>query len=148
MSDVPLLAYHFLKRYAEEFRKSVRSISRNVMEALCQHSWPGNVRQLENVLQAAVIASDTDTLTYKDLPEFSESEAVPYVLPRTNIELKRLKKELRQKTVEKVERDFLIQALQRNSWNVTRAARDVGMQRTNFQGLMKKHGISLKETKM
>jgi DNA-binding NtrC family response regulator len=148
MSDVPLLAYHFLKRYAEEFRKSVCSISRNVMEALCQHSWPGNVRQLENVLQAAVIASDTDTLTYKDLPEFSESEAVPYVLPRTNVELKRLKKELRQKTVERVERDFLIHALQRNDWNVTRASKDVGMQRTNFQGLMKKHGISLKEAKV
>ena len=63
-------------------------------------------------------------------------------MPRTNEELKRLKKELRLRTVEKVERDFLIYALQRNGWNVTRAAKDVGMQRTNFQGLMRKHGIS------
>ena len=142
MSDIPLLAYHFLKKYAGAFRMPVSSISRHVMDALCQHDWPGNVRQLENVIQAAVIASDTDVLTYKDLPEFRSSEAVPYALPRTNEELKRLKKELRLKTVEKVERDFLVYALQRNDWNVTRAAKDVGMQRTNFQGLMRKHGIS------
>ncbi|HID28792.1 MAG TPA: sigma-54-dependent Fis family transcriptional regulator, partial [Desulfobacterales bacterium] len=48
---------------------------------------------------------------------------------------------LRLKTVEKVERGFLVHALKRNDWNITRAAKDVGMQRTNFQGLMKKHGI-------
>lgn len=147
MSDVPLLAYHFLKKYAKAFRKPVRSISRDVMEMLCRHDWPGNVRQLENVVQAAVIASDADILLYKDLPEFREFEAVPYELPRTNADLKRVKKQLRLKTVEKVERDFLIYALQRNEWNVTKAAKDVGMQRTNFQGLMKKHGISLRQTK-
>ena len=140
-SDIPLLAYHFLKRYSADFEKSVGSISRDAMEALCQYEWPGNVRQLENVIQAAVIASDTDVLTYKDLPEFRETEKVPHLPPRTNVELKRLKKELRLKTVEKVERDFLVHALKRNDWNITRAARDVGMQRTNFQGLMKKHGI-------
>jgi DNA-binding NtrC family response regulator len=141
MPDIPLLAYHFLKRYSEDFEKAVRSISRDAMEALCQYEWPGNVRQLENVIQAAVIASDTDVLTYKDLPEFRETETVPHLPPRTNVELKRLKKELRLKTVEKVERGFLVHALKRNDWNITRAAKDVGMQRTNFQGLMKKHGI-------
>jgi len=145
--DIPLLAYHFLKSYSADFRKSVQSISRDAMEALCQYEWPGNVRQLENVIQAAVIATETDVLTYKDLPEFSEPEVVPYVPPRTNLELKKLKKELKLKTVEKVEREFLIHALQRNDWNVTRAAEDVGMQRTNFQGLMRKHGISARQAK-
>ena len=117
------------------------------MGAFCQYEWPGNVRQLENVIQAAVIASDTDVLTYKDLPEFSEPQKVPFAPPKTNIELKRLKKEIRVKTVEKVEKDFLIHALKRNDWNVTRAAKDVGMQRTNFQGLMRKHGIEVRQVK-
>ena len=146
-SDIPLLAYHFLKGYAADFAKSVRSISRDAMEALCQYEWPGNVRQLENVIQAAVIASEADVLTYRDLPELSEPQVVPYVPPRTNVELKKLKKELKLKTVEKVERDFLIHALQRSDWSVTRAAEDVGMQRTNFQGLMKKHGVSARQAK-
>jgi DNA-binding NtrC family response regulator len=117
------------------------------MEALCQYEWPGNVRQLENVIQAAVIASEADVLTYRDLPELSEPDLIPYVPPRTNVELKKLKKELKLKTVEKVERDFLIHALQRSDWSVTRAAEDVGMQRTNFQSLMRKHGISARQAK-
>jgi transcriptional regulator with GAF, ATPase, and Fis domain len=145
--DIPLLAYHFLKSYSADFGKSARSISRDAMEALCQYEWPGNVRQLENVIQAAIIASETDVLTYKDLPEFGEPEAVSYVAPRTNVELKKLKKELKLRTVEKVEREFLIHALQRNDWNVTRAAKDVSMQRTNFQGLMRKHGIAARQAK-
>jgi DNA-binding NtrC family response regulator len=145
-SDIPLLAYHFLKQYSKDFGRSVQSISRDTMAALCQYDWPGNVRQLENVIQAAIIASDTDVLAYKDLPEFSDPQQVPYFPPKTNVELKKLKKELRLKTVEKVERDFLIHALERNAWNVTRAAKNVGMQRTNFQGLMKKHGITARQT--
>ena len=136
-----------LKNYGKQFRKPVCSIARNVMETFSQYDWPGNVRQLENVIQAAVIASDTDVLAFKDLPEFREYEAIPQGLPRTSVELKRVKKELRARTVEKVERDFLVHALQRNDWNVTRAARDVGMQRTNFQGLMRKYGISVKRAK-
>jgi len=141
-SDIPLLAYHFLKRYSENFRKPVDSIARDAMEALSHFEWPGNVRQLENVIQAAVIATDTDTVTYRDLPEMGKPQEVPRVPPGTSEGLKRLKKELRLKAVERVEKDFLIHALQRNDWNVTRAAKDVGMQRTNFQTLMRKYSVS------
>ena len=146
-SDIPLLAYHFLKRYSVDFGRPVKSISRDAMAAMSQYTWPGNVRQLENVIQAAIIASEGEELTYRDLPEFREPQELPLVIPKTNTELKRLKKELRLKTVENVEKDFLVQALQRNDWNVTRAAKDVGMQRTNFQGLMRKHGIVARQTR-
>jgi DNA-binding NtrC family response regulator len=140
-SDVPLLAYHFLKRYSEDFGRPIKAISRDAMAALSEYTWPGNVRQLENAIQAAIIASEGEELVYRDLPELRERQELPLMIPKTNTELKRIKKELRLKTVEKVEKDFLVQALQRNGWNVTRAAKDVGMQRTNFQGLMRKHGI-------
>jgi DNA-binding NtrC family response regulator len=147
MSDIPLLAYYFLKKYSASFGKPVHAISRNAMEALSQYEWPGNVRQLENVIQAAIIATDSDVLTPKDLPEFGEPQKVSYVPPRTNLELKRLKRELRAKTIEKVEKDFLLHALKRNEGNVTRAAEDVGMQRSNFQGLMRKYGIAVRDVK-
>jgi DNA-binding NtrC family response regulator len=146
-SDIPLLAYHFLKAYARDFGKPVRSIARDAMDTLCQYEWPGNVRQLENVIQAAVIASEAHVLTSRDIPQLNGPEVLPYVPPRTNVELKRLKKALKLKTVAKVERDFLIHALDRNDWSVTRAAEDVGMQRTNFQGLMRRHGISARQAK-
>jgi DNA-binding NtrC family response regulator len=147
MSDTPLLAYHFLKKYSERFGKPVQFISREAMEALGQYDWPGNVRQLENVIQAAIIASDTEEISAQDLPAFSEPQKAPSLPPRTNVELKRVKKELRAKTVEKVEKEFLLHALKRNNGNVTRAAEDVGMQRSNFQGLMRKHEIAVRDIK-
>jgi len=57
--------------------------------------------------------------------------------------LKRIKKEIRQMAVSKVEKNFVLNALTQNNWVVTRAAKQVGLQRTNFQNLMKKHGIKL-----
>ena len=61
--------------------------------------------------------------------------------PRTSDELKRVKKIAREKSVEEIERRFVLDALDRNDWNVTRSAEETGMQRTNFQALMKKHQI-------
>ena len=64
-------------------------------------------------------------------------------IPKTSEELKHRKKELREQTVEEVERRFVIEALKRNAWNVTHAATEVGMQRPNFQVLMRKHHVAL-----
>jgi len=64
-------------------------------------------------------------------------------VPSTNEELKRIKKEIRQKAVSTVEKNFVLNALMQSNWTVTRAAKKVGLQRTNFQNLMKKHGITL-----
>ena len=65
--------------------------------------------------------------------------------PRTKDELKEAKKQIREEATEDIERAFAIQALSRNDWNVTKAAQDTGMQRQNFQALMRKHGIKVKE---
>ena len=66
-------------------------------------------------------------------------------VPRTKDELKEVKKRIRDEASEEVERAFIIHALSRNDWNVTRAAQDTGMQRPNFQALMRKHGVKLKD---
>ena len=65
-------------------------------------------------------------------------------MPRTGEELKRLKKVARQKSVENVEKHFVLGALKRNGWNVTRAAEETGMQRSNLQALMKKYDIRIR----
>jgi len=62
-------------------------------------------------------------------------------IPATNKELKKIKKEIRGKAIQKVEKNFILNALARNNWNVTQASRETGLQRTNFQTLMKKYGI-------
>ena len=63
-------------------------------------------------------------------------------VPKTSEELKERKKELREKSVAEVERLFVTEALKRNGWNVTRAAAEVGMQRPNFQAMMRQHHIT------
>jgi transcriptional regulator of acetoin/glycerol metabolism len=67
------------------------------------------------------------------------------VIPTTNEELKQIKKEIRQKAVTLVEKNFIRNALAKAGWNITRAAELAGLQRTNFQKMMKKHGITLSE---
>jgi len=67
-------------------------------------------------------------------------------IPRTGDELKRLKKEAREKSVEDIEKLFLLEALKRNDWNVTRSAEETGMLRANFQALMRKYDIRIRGT--
>ncbi len=67
-------------------------------------------------------------------------------MPRTGEDLKRLKKLAREKSVEDIERAFILETLRRNGNNVTRSAEETGMQRTNFQALMKKYGIRVRDT--
>lgn len=140
--DIPTLAYHFLSRFSAELDKPVRSLSVKALSALLNHDWPGNVRELENTVHRSILLCGGDTI----LPEhisFIDSDADRDV-PRTVEELKVVKKQLRSRSVEKIERDFIVDALKRNSWNVSRAARDVGMQRTNFHSLIKKYNITVK----
>ena len=67
-------------------------------------------------------------------------------VPRTSEDLKRVKKEMRERSVDEIERLFIQETLRRNDNNVTRSAKETGMQRANFQALMKKHGIRVRET--
>jgi DNA-binding NtrC family response regulator len=67
--DIPLLAGHFLRKYAAEYEKPVDDIRPNAMELLVEYSWPGNIRELENVIQGAVILTDANSITKTDLPE-------------------------------------------------------------------------------
>ncbi len=141
--DIPLLAYHFLKKYSEELGKEVNSITAEAMKKLISHNWPGNVRELENIIQRAILITQNSTIKAEDISLLEEATTTT-VVPRKLEELKELKKALREKSVEDVERMFVLEALRRNEWNVSRAARDVGMKRPNFHALMKKYGISRK----
>jgi len=75
--DIPMLARHFLKRYAAEFDKPVDDIRPNAMELLVDHDWPGNIRELENVIQGAVIRADGDSISRADLPEHLQPAGEP-----------------------------------------------------------------------
>ncbi|MBN2125708.1 MAG: sigma-54-dependent Fis family transcriptional regulator, partial [Deltaproteobacteria bacterium] len=137
------IAYHFLKQCGEGMGKDIRGFESEAMGRLMEYDWPGNVRQLKNVIERAVILCDGGNISPRDLPVLEEGDTPRDYVPSTNEELKQIKKEIRQKAVREVEKRFILNALMENGWNVTRAARNVGLQRPNFQNLMRKYGIQL-----
>jgi DNA-binding NtrC family response regulator len=142
--DIPALAYHFLKEAATRTGKPVRRFDAEALEQMVQYDWPGNVRQLENTIERLVILAEGDTIHAHHLSTcLHESGQIETTsTPADSQELKALKKEARERAVADLEKRFVVEALRRNDWNVTRAAREVRMQRTNFQALMRKYGLS------
>ena len=144
--DILPIAYHFLEQFNSGLGKNIKGFDSNAVTKLTQYDWPGNVRQLRNAIERAIILCDKELISLKELPFTDEVEQLIERIPSTNEELKRIKKEIRQKAVGEVEKNFVINALALNNWNVTQAAKKVGLQRTNFQNLMKKHGIRLQQS--
>jgi len=143
--DLEALAWHFLKRQGDELGKHVGEISPDAMQLLRNHDWPGNVRELENVIHRALILAEEKVLRRAHIAAaLGTASADPGSAPKTGEELKRSKKAAREKSVEGLEKAFVLDALRRNAWNVTRSAEETGMQRANFQALMKKHRIRLR----
>jgi len=140
--DIPALAFHFLKSCSAEIGKTVTRLSDDAMSLLTSHDWPGNVRELENAVHRAVILASGDVVRKAHLAGLGAQPAG--AAPKTGEELKKIKKAAREKSVEAIEKAFVLDALKRNDWNVTRSAEETGMQRANFQALMKKHGIRLR----
>jgi DNA-binding NtrC family response regulator len=144
--DIPALAHHFLGIFSRELGRKAAGFSEGAMNLLVNHAWPGNVRELENAVQRALILAGDGVIRRAHIA--SVADAPPRLaqdVPRTSGELKQAKKAAREKSVEAIEREFVLEALRRNAWNVTRSAEETGMQRANFQALMKKHDIRIRD---
>jgi DNA-binding NtrC family response regulator len=146
--DIPLLSVHFLKKYAEEMGKTVKGFTPEAMERLMRYPWPGNVRELENVIERTIVMIENDEMVRVEhliLPGQQEKQELREHIPMTSEELKEIKKQIRERAVEEVEKAFVLSALERHNWNVTRAAEEVGMLRPNFQALMRKYNLRVRE---
>jgi DNA-binding NtrC family response regulator len=147
--DIPALAFHFLKYFSNELEKPMTEISEGAMSLLVNHDWPGNVRELENAIHRAVILASDKVIRQAHLVNIIDaSPGLDLEVPRTSDDLKRIKKIAREKSVEDVEKRFIMETLKRNTWNVTKSAEETGMQRANFQGLMKKYNIRVRDTEL
>jgi DNA-binding NtrC family response regulator len=146
--DIPILIRHFIKKYPAEVGKEIRGVAPDVMSFLENYSYPGNVRELENIIERAVVLAEGDIIRNEDL-ELWDSKETPSQgiierIPMNAEELKEMKRHIRDHAMESLESLFVRNALERNSWNVTRAAEETGILRPNFQSMMKKLGISVK----
>ncbi|MBN9692748.1 MAG: sigma-54-dependent Fis family transcriptional regulator [Verrucomicrobia bacterium] len=130
--DISDLADFFLRRYADQFGALVRGISAPTRQKLLSYSWPGNIRELENVIQRAVVLADRDLLQPDDVV-FDEAEAQPLA---TDF------KELKARAVADFERAFLSDLLRAHGGNISHAAEASGKHRRAFWELMRKHGLT------
>jgi len=113
-----VLADFFIKRYSARFHKDVRGIAESTLKMLSHYWWPGNIRELENLIERLVAIVDHEYITDEDLPfEFHV------------VELDRAKSDtsLLDRAMGTFERNFLVRALERNAWNVTQTARYLGV---------------------
>ena len=147
--DIPQLAMAFLDRFSKKHGVEVRGFTPEAMQMIESYSWPGNVRELRNIVERMAILCDHDRIELRHLPDEvrqASVRAAPSQLPQRWEELKRLKQQVREAAVEDLERRFLAEALARCGGNVSKAAEDVGIQRTNFHALMRKHGLAANTT--
>ena len=143
--DIPRLAYHFLKMFCKDTGKQLQGFSDDALELLASQDWPGNVRQLRNVIQRLVIMEDgayLDAVTLMGSLDTKRGAGIQAV-PETLEELKAVKRRILEERYGQIEKAFLTRALQSCGGNITHAAKKVGMQRPNFHTLIKKHGLSV-----
>jgi two-component system response regulator AtoC len=138
LEDLPLLADYFLKKYSERIKKPVKGFSSEAISLLLKHSYPGNVRQLENIIERAVIFTKGEVV----LPESLSDPLTPKIKGETGLALvSPVFSKSREHVLDAFEAQFLRRALSKHNGNVTDAAKESKMTRQNFQRLMKKHGI-------
>jgi DNA-binding NtrC family response regulator len=124
--DVPLLAAHFLRRYAQRYRKVSQSFAPDAMEAMLRHPWPGNVRELDHAVERAVLLAEGDSIRARDLALGAPSDGAAA---------------LEQMSLEEVERVLVQKALTRAGGNVSEAANALGLSRSALYRRLKHHGL-------
>jgi transcriptional regulator with PAS, ATPase and Fis domain len=134
--DVLQLASHFIEVYNREFNKHIRGISPAAEKLLVEYNWPGNIRELKNVMERAIILGTDDMVTVDHLPleivsrqqENSGSSTV-FKLPPEGVD------------IEEVEKELIRQALDNNEWNQSKAAKKLNLGVDAFRYRMKKFGF-------
>jgi DNA-binding NtrC family response regulator len=133
--DIPLLIDHFIEKFNREKKRNVRGFDKESLEILCNFHWPGNIRELENLVERMVIIKGSGTITKNDLPEkYAGKKARPALesipLPNNGICLS--------SAVEEFENKLIIQALEKTGGNKKEAALLLNLKRTTFIEKLKK----------
>ncbi len=149
--DIPLLVEHFLKKMGME-----KEFSQEAIEVLMDYNWPGNIRQLKNLVERVVVLTPSDTITAKDVIEalklevhgekisHAESEKIESG-SQISDDLNQLQEALEENSLEKAkslfEKIFLRKKLQENEWNISKTAKAIGVNRSHLHRLLKKHNL-------
>jgi DNA-binding NtrC family response regulator len=120
LEDLPELARFFLRRYSTKFRKNVQGIADSTLDILSSYWWPGNIRELENLIERLVAVSDKDWITDEDLPYEMH-------VAKLDTQDQASTENLLERALSTFERNFIVRALEKSSWNVTATSRALGI---------------------
>ena len=123
--DIPLLAEHFLHRFSQETNKDVDLISREAIDEMMLYEWPGNVREMENAIERAVVVCKGRKILPEDLPIFRPEYLTP---PLDN-------------TLIEIEKAHINRILNENEWNIAKSARILGIDRSTLYSKIKRHNL-------
>lgn len=151
LDDIPILCVHFLKKYESETRKSIQSIDTEAMEALLNYPWPGNIRQLENVIYRAMVTAEGDTIGLDCLPEeiipatgkitgWQENKENAASEPDKTPSGSPLQRQFM--TLYEAEKFAILNALKDVQGDIPLAAKKLGVSRATFYRKIKRHGLS------
>ena len=128
--DIPLLIEHFINKFNYLMDKRIQGISDDVLGALLHYDYPGNVRELENILEHAFVMCREDVIQLHHLPlELSNHRYSPEYLKKAHTE------------IEQAEQKILLETLKKNDWNKVKTAKDLGIDRSTLWRKMKKYGL-------
>jgi DNA-binding NtrC family response regulator len=126
--DIPLLAEHFLRRYSQKYNGNVGEIDQAALELMTRHRWPGNIRELQHVIERAVIMSRSGVLTASDLTLAADTRV------STGMEMEDY-------NLERIEKLAIEKALDKHGGNISRTARELGLTRASLYRRMRRYGI-------
>ncbi len=143
--DIPLLVDHFLKLMSKKKKRNIKGVSDEAVEVLTNYPWPGNIRELENIIERVVILKQDDApITPHDLPfnirNVKSSRSLSFEIPKNGIKLTHV--------VEELEKEFIAKALDKTGGVKSKAAELLGINRTTLIEKMKKKGLLYASSKM
>jgi len=133
--DIPLLVHHFINEACSFNGLELKKVDEELMQLFKQFDWPGNVRQLKNLVERMVVLSEGDVMSIEDAPDFIQGKSSPQQVYDVEYEypLKHAK--------ENFEKHYIMNVLQNNDWNISRSARILEIERTYLHRKIKAYGI-------
>ena len=146
--DIPILISHYCDLYARKYNKDCKTIPSDVMQELVNYAWPGNIRALRHAVERAVILSAGEHFTADDFQlsappnQAGDIVAVSGAHPNSNVEPDDMRDDMRDDlNLERLERRAIEQSLKKNRYNISHAAKELGLTRAALYRRMEKHGL-------
>ncbi len=136
--DIQLLVHHFVTIFSEKSHKNIKGVSEEAMEILKKYNWPGNIRELQNVVERATSLTETDYITPADLQEHLV-DGVDSGGYRKDLPFK----DAKNKWLESFEKKYFTDLIRESKGNISRAAQKAGIDRKTIYRIMKKHGLDI-----